>query len=121
MKKKILIVDDSESIREIVGYTLEGDGHEVLKGVDGIDALRHLNGDPIDLVITDLNMPNMDGIGLIREIRDHSDYKFVPILVLTTESQLDKKNEARTAGATGWIVKPFVKDKLLGTINKVLR
>jgi two-component system chemotaxis response regulator CheY len=121
MKKKILIVDDSESIREIVGYTLEGDGHEVLKGNDGVDAMKHLNGDKIDLVITDLNMPNMDGIGLIREIRVNNHYQYVPILVLTTESQMTKKNEARQAGATGWIVKPFVKDKLLDVVNKVLR
>ena len=121
MNKTVLVVDDSESIREIVGYTLEGAGYNVLKGDDGIDALQHLNGDTIDLVITDLNMPNMDGIGLIKEIRNHDNYKFSPILVLTTESQVTKKNEAREAGATGWIVKPFVKEKLLSVINKVLR
>ncbi len=121
MKKTILVVDDSESIREIVGYTLEGAGYNVLKGNDGVHAKQHLNGETIDLVITDLNMPNMDGIGLIKEIRNHNSYQYSPILVLTTESQVNKKNEARDAGATGWIVKPFVKEKLLGVINKVLR
>jgi two-component system chemotaxis response regulator CheY len=121
MKKNVLVVDDSESIREIVGYTLENDGYNVIKGVDGVDALQHLNGEGIDLVITDLNMPNMDGIGLIKKIRNHVTYQYVPILVLTTESQMTKKDEAREAGATGWIVKPFVKDKLLSVINKVLR
>ncbi len=121
MKKTVLVVDDSESIREIVGYTLEEAGYNVLKGNDGVDAIQHLNGDTIDLVITDLNMPNMDGIELIKEIRGHASYQYSPILVLTTESQMIKKNEAREAGATGWIVKPFVKEKLLSVINKVLR
>ncbi len=121
MGKKILIVDDSESIRDVVNYTLENNGHEVLVGIDGQDAIRHLNGQKIDLVITDLYMPNMDGISLIKVIRNNSNYKYTPILFLTTESQQEKKIEAKTAGATGWIVKPFIPESLLAVINKVLR
>ena len=121
MGKRILIVDDSESIREVVSFTLENAGHEVLKGVDGQDALKFLDGQPIDLVITDLHMPNMDGIELIKQIRANENYKFVPILFLTTESQASKKMEAKDAGATGWIVKPFVPEKLLAAISKVVR
>lgn len=121
MGKNILIVDDSESIREVVAFTLENAGHSVTKAIDGQDALTHFGGVKFDLVITDLHMPNMDGIQLIREIRKMSDYQFVPILFLTTESQNEKKMEAKEAGATGWIVKPFVPDKLLAAISKVVR
>lgn len=121
MSKRILIVDDSESIREVVFYTLEKSGHEVLVGVDGQDALKHLDGRNIDLIITDLYMPNMDGIGLIKEIRKNENYKRTPILFLTTESQHEKKMEAKSAGATGWIVKPFIPDNLTSIINKVMR
>jgi two-component system, chemotaxis family, chemotaxis protein CheY len=121
MVKKVLIVDDSESIRDVVNYTLETNGLDVLIGVDGRDALKHLNGQQIDLIITDLYMPNMDGISLIKEIRKKEDYKRTPILFLTTESQHDKKMEAKDAGATGWIVKPFIPDNLISVINKVLR
>ncbi len=121
MNKKVLIVDDSESIREVMNYTLASADYDVLVGVDGSDAMKHLDGDPINLIITDLNMPNMNGIELIREVRALSDYKYTPILVLTTESQAEKKMEAKEAGATGWIIKPFVTEKLLAVIQKVLR
>lgn len=121
MGKQILIVDDSESIREVVTFTLENAGHIVTKAVDGKDALSKLNGKEYDLIITDLHMPNMDGIELIRNVRATEQYKFIPILFLTTESQAAKKQEARDAGATGWIVKPFVPEKLLAAINKVVR
>ena len=121
MGKKILIVDDSESIREVVSFTLENAGHEVSKAIDGIDALTYLDGQKFDLIITDLHMPNMNGIELIREVRVIEEYKFIPILFLTTESQTAKKMEAKEAGATGWIVKPFVPEKLLEAINKVAR
>jgi len=121
MGKQILIVDDSESIREVVTFTLENAGHKVTKAVDGKDALTRLNGIYYDLIITDLHMPNMDGIELIRNVRATEQYKFIPILFLTTESQAAKKQEARDAGATGWIVKPFVPEKLLAAINKVVR
>src|SRR5579871_2685441 len=121
MLKNILIVDDSESIRELVGLTLESSGYQVQKGMDGQDALKFLDGRAIDLVITDLNMPVMDGIQLIREIRKKPEYSTVPILMLTTESQTAKKDEAKAAGATGWVVKPFVQDKLLQVVKKVIR
>ena len=121
MSKKILIVDDSESIREVVSATLENVGYQVISAFDGVDALNYADGQPLDLVITDLNMPNKDGIELIRDIRKQDEYKFTPILLLTTESQAEKKKEAKLAGATGWIVKPFVQEKLLATIKKVLR
>ena len=121
MAKKILIVDDSESIREVVCFTLENEGYEVLAGCDGKEALKFLDGSEIDLIITDLHMPNMDGIQLIKEIRKIDIYKRTPILFLTTESQATKKIEAKEAGATGWIIKPFVPAKLLSAINKVIR
>ncbi len=121
MKKKILILDDSESIREVVIFTLEKDGHDVLVGVDGKDALKHLDGRDIDLIITDLHMPNMDGIEFIKEVRKMEKYKYTPILYLTTESQQSKKMEAKQAGATGWIVKPFMPEKLLAAINKIMK
>lgn len=122
MSKKILIVDDSESIREVVCFTLENAGFEVHKGVDGLDAVQVLNANaPFDLIITDLHMPNMDGIEFIKQVRANEAFKFVPILFLTTESQNDKKMAAKDAGATGWIVKPFVPEKLLAAISKVVR
>ena len=121
MAKTVLIVDDSESIRELVGLTLESSGYKVDKGVDGVDALKLLDGREINLVITDLNMPNMDGIQLIREVRKRDGYSTVPILMLTTESQAVKKEEAKLAGATGWIVKPFVQEKLLEVVKKIIR
>lgn len=121
MSKRILVVDDSESIRELVGLTLESSGYQVSKGVDGQDAMKFLDGSEIDLVITDLNMPNVDGIQFIKEIRKTTGYATIPILMLTTESQAAKKDEAKAAGATGWIVKPFVQDKLLQVVKKVIR
>lgn len=121
MSKTILIVDDSESIREVVRFTLENEGYNVLVGIDGKDALKFFDGTHIDLIITDLHMPNMDGIELIREVRKMEQYTRVPILFLTTESQTAKKMEAKEAGATGWIIKPFVPAKLLAAINKVIR
>lgn len=121
MNKKVLIVDDSESIREVINYTLSNANYEVLIGIDGSDALRYLDGNPINLIITDLNMPNKNGIELIREVRARSCYKFTPILVLTTESQAEKKKQAKEAGATGWIIKPFVTEKLLAVVQKVVR
>ncbi len=120
MSKTILIVDDSESIREVVSFTLENEGFNVLIGNDGKDAQKFLTGDKIDLVITDLHMPEMDGIELIKVIRKMPEYKMVPILFLTTESQTEKKMEAKNAGATGWIIKPFVPAKLIAAIGKVM-
>ncbi len=121
MQKTILIADDSPSVRDLVSFTLEEAGYKVLAGINGKDALKFLNGDEIALVITDLHMPEMDGISLIKEIRTKDNYKFTPILLLTTESQASKKQDAKVAGATGWIVKPFVQERLLEVIQKVIR
>ncbi len=118
---KILAVDDSASMRQMVGFTLKGAGHDVLEASDGQEALKVAQGQSgIDLVISDINMPNMDGIALIKELRQLGQYKFTPILMLTTESGSDKKSEGKAAGATGWIVKPFNPEQLLSTISKVL-
>ncbi|MEM1406509.1 MAG: response regulator [Bacteroidota bacterium] len=118
---KVLIVDDSESIRELVGMTLESEGYHVHKSSDGVEAIDHLTHTDVDLVITDLNMPKMDGISLLKEIRNDDSKVGLPVLLLTTESQVAKKDEARKAGATGWIVKPFAQDRLLAVVKKILR
>jgi two-component system chemotaxis response regulator CheY len=119
---KILIVDDSESIREIVSMTLKNEGYDVTVGVDGKDALEKLTDtDDFRLIITDLHMPNLDGIGLIKEIRSSEKYARVPILFLTTETQNEKKMEAKKAGATGWIIKPFIPAKLIHAVKKVVK
>jgi two-component system chemotaxis response regulator CheY len=121
MKKTILVVDDSDSIRSLVSFTLETAGYTVLTGIDGQDALQYLEDNEISMIITDLHMPNLDGIGFIRQVRTRTNYQFTPILLLTTESQAEKKEEAKQAGATGWIVKPFQQDKLLATVQKLIR
>ena len=116
----ILVVDDSVSMRQMISFTLKGAGYNVDEAEDGLAGLNVAKSKVFDLVLTDVNMPNMDGIGLIRELRALPNFKFVPVLVLTTESAADKKAEGKAAGATGWIVKPFSPDKLLGTVKKVL-
>lgn len=115
-----LVVDDSTSMRQMVAFTLESAGYEIIEGKDGQDALGKVAGKSINLVITDLNMPVMDGITLIRELRSQPSFKFTPILMLTTESQDSKKQEGKAAGATGWLVKPFNPDQLLGVVAKVV-
>jgi two-component system chemotaxis response regulator CheY len=105
----------------MVAFTLQGAGYEVLAAVDGVDALKQIAGRHVDMIITDLNMPNMNGIELIRQARSLAHYKFVPILLLTTESAPEKKQEGKAAGATGWIVKPFDTAQLLATVQKVMR
>ena len=117
---KILAVDDSASMRQMVSFTLKGAGHDVLEASDGVEALKVAKTGSVDLVISDVNMPNMDGITLISELRQLPSYKFTPMLMLTTESSNDKKSQGKAAGATGWIVKPFNPDQLLATIKKVL-
>jgi two-component system chemotaxis response regulator CheY len=117
---KILAVDDSASMRQMVSFTLKGAGHDVLEACDGVEALNLANQQGVDLVLSDVNMPNMDGIELCRNLRQLPSYKFTPILMLTTESAGDKKLEGKSAGATGWIVKPFNPEQLLSTIKKVL-
>jgi len=122
MSKAIITVDDSVSIRQMVSFTLKREGFEVVEAVDGADALRKLKGDNVvHMMITDLNMPNMDGIELIKNVRMNPKYKFMPIVMLTTESQEDKKQAGKAAGATGWIVKPFKPEQLLGVIKKILK
>src|ERR1039458_6366403 len=111
--KRIMAVDDSATMRQMVAFTLERAGFEVIQAVDGKDALAKLNGGEFHLFLTDLNMPNMNGIELTRQIRSLPKYRFIPIVLLTTESQAEKKLEGKAAGATGWIVKPFEPDKLL--------
>ncbi len=116
----ILAVDDSASMRQMVSFTLKGAGYEVVEADDGVKALNAAKGKKVDLVVTDVNMPNLDGIALIKELRRLPDYKFTPILMLTTEAGDAKKQEGKAAGATGWIVKPFNPEQLLATIKKVL-
>lgn len=116
----ILAVDDSSSMRQMVSFTLKGAGHTVVEAVDGQDALNKAKSQKFDLVITDVNMPVMDGITFIRNLRAVANYKFTPMLMLTTESAADKKSEGKAAGATGWIVKPFNPEQLLATVKKVL-
>ncbi len=120
MAVKILAVDDSASMRQMVTFTLKGAGYEVEEAADGKEGLDKAKSSKFDLVISDVNMPVMDGIALIKELRTLPDYKFTPILMLTTESTSDKKQEGKSAGATGWIVKPFNPDQLLETIKKVV-
>jgi two-component system, chemotaxis family, chemotaxis protein CheY len=120
MSKTIMTVDDSASLRQMVSFTIKQAGYNVIEAADGQDALSKLNGSQINMFITDLNMPNMDGIELIKNLRSNSDYKFTPIIMLTTESQDTKKQEGRSAGATGWIVKPFKPEQLIAVIKKVL-
>ena len=119
MAKVILTVDDSASVRQMVKFTLADAGYTVIEAVDGKDALAKLTR-PVNLVITDLNMPNLDGIGLIRKLRANPACKGIPIIMLTTESQDSRKQEGKAAGATGWIVKPFATQQLLAVVKRVL-
>jgi two-component system chemotaxis response regulator CheY len=120
MSKKVLVVDDSIAIRQSITYVLQQGGYEVVEAKDGLDALSVLkNMASPDLIITDVNMPNLDGLSFIKKVREDVKFKFTPIIVLTTESQGSKMNEGKEAGATGWIVKPFSAEKLLGVVRKV--
>lgn len=119
--RRILAVDDSASIRQMVNFTLGKAGYEVVEAVDGKDGLGKASAEKFDLIITDLNMPNMDGIQMITALRQVPACAFVPILMLTTESQAEKKDAGRKAGATGWIVKPFDAEKLLAVIHKLVK
>ncbi len=120
MSKLIMTADDSASVRQMVSFTLKKEGYDVLEAIDGKDALTKMNGS-VKMLITDLNMPNMDGITLIKQVRSNPVYKFIPIIMLTTESQDSKKQEGKSAGATGWIVKPFKPEQLVAVVKKVLR
>jgi two-component system, chemotaxis family, chemotaxis protein CheY len=121
MAKALMIVDDSASMRQLVSFTLQDAGYDVLAANNGKDALAKIDGKKIDMVITDLNMPEMDGIELIRQLRGKSGFKFLPILMLTTESQETKKHEGKQAGASGWLVKPFQPQQLLDLVKKYVK
>ncbi len=118
---KILVVDDSNSIRDMVNFTLKSAGYQTDDAKDGLEGLNKAKASAFDLVITDVNMPNMDGITLCQELRKLPNFRFTPILMLTTESSGDMKMRGKAAGATGWLVKPFNPDKLLATIKRVVR
>jgi two-component system chemotaxis response regulator CheY len=120
MAKNILIVDDSASVRQVVGISLKQAGYDVIEGVDGKDALKKLTGQKVHLIISDVNMPNMDGISLVKAVKQMPAYKFTPIVMLTTESQDSKKKEGQEAGAKAWVVKPFKPEQLLGVVQKLV-
>jgi two-component system chemotaxis response regulator CheY len=119
--KTILTVDDSASMRQMVGLVLRGAGYQVVEAADGVDGLSKLAGQELGLVLSDINMPNMDGLEFTRQLRAMPQYKFVPIVLLTTESHPEKKQEGKAAGATAWIVKPFNPEQLLAVVKKVMR
>ena len=119
MSKTILVVDDSSSIRQVVSIALKGAGYEVIEACDGVDALSKLTGQKVHLIVSDVNMPNMDGISLVKEVKKHPQYKFVPIMMLTTESGEGKKEEGKAAGAKAWLVKPFQPPALLSAVSKL--
>ncbi|MDA8088614.1 MAG: response regulator [Nitrospiraceae bacterium] len=121
MGKTVLIVDDSATMRQVVSFALKDAGFEVISAVDGKDAIAKLGVAKSDLIITDLNMPNLNGIELIKQVRQTPGHKFTPIIMLTTESQESRKAEGRQAGVSGWIVKPFTPEQLLGVVKKFIR
>jgi two-component system chemotaxis response regulator CheY len=119
--KNIMTVDDSPSLRQMVGLVLRSASYQVVEAVDGVNALSKLDGQDFHLFLVDVNMPNMGGLEFTRQIRSMPQYKFIPIVLLTTESHVDKKQEGKAAGATAWIIKPFDPDQLLAVVKKVMR
>lgn len=120
MGKQILIVDDSTSVRQVVGIALRGAGYDVIEGCDGVDALSKLQGQKVHLIISDVNMPRMDGITFLKEVKAMPAYKFTPVIMLTTESADDKKRAGQEAGAKAWVVKPFQPPQLLAAVSKLI-
>lgn len=120
MKKRVMTVDDSSTVRKILRQTLEQAGYEVLEAEDGQDALQVLDKEAIDLLVTDLNMPNLNGIGLIKELRKIPGRRFLPIIMLTSETEDEIRREGKAAGASGWIVKPFKPEQLLAVVRMIL-
>ncbi|CRM10236.1 MULTISPECIES: response regulator [Pseudomonas] len=120
MAKNVLVVDDSSSVRQVVGIALKSAGYEVIEACDGKDALGKLNGQKVHLIISDVNMPNMDGITFVKEVKKLASYKFTPIIMLTTESQESKKAEGQAAGAKAWVVKPFQPAQMLAAVSKLI-
>ncbi|HKL41117.1 MAG TPA: response regulator [Clostridia bacterium] len=126
MNKRVLILDDSRTIRTSVKYTLQKSGYEILlaeNGVEGLEVLKENNSrkDRPQMIITDINMPKMNGIEFIKEVKKNREFKFIPILVLTTESQAEMKNKGKEAGAAGWLVKPFSPEQLTGVVKRFVR
>lgn len=120
MSKTILIIDDSAAVRQVTNIALKGAGYEVIQAVDGVDALSKLDGKKIHLIISDINMPNMDGFTFVREAKKMPAYKFTPVIMLTTESEEAKKLEGQAAGAKAWIVKPFQAAQMLAAVTKLI-
>lgn len=120
MAKTILIVDDSASVRQVVSIALKGGGYDVIEAVDGRDALNKLTGQKVHLIVSDVNMPNMDGISFVKELKTRDAYKFTPVIMLTTESQEDKKQAGQAAGAKAWVVKPFQPAQMLAAVAKLI-
>lgn len=119
MGKRVMTVDDSATVRRVLQLTLTGAGYDVVEAVDGADALEKLSGESVDMLVTDLNMPNIDGINLIQQVRQKPGNRFMPIIMLTSESQPEKKSAGKTAGASGWITKPFRPEQLLAVVRMV--
>ena len=119
MGKKVLTVDDSATIRQALNIVLVDAGYEVMEAIDGLDAMKKLDGEQVDMVVTDMNMPNMNGVELIRALRKRPGNRFTPIIMLTTESQNEKKQAGKAAGASGWIVKPFRPEQILSVVRMV--
>jgi two-component system chemotaxis response regulator CheY len=120
MAKTIMVVDDSASLRQVVSIALKGAGYDILEASDGKDALSKLTGQKVHLIVSDVNMPNMDGISMVREIKQMPAYKFTPVIMLTTESQESKKTEGKAAGVKAWMVKPFKPDQMLAAVAKLV-
>lgn len=120
MPKTVLSVDDSKSIRDMIGFTLKPNGYEVIGAGDGVEGLDALSNNSVDMIVCDLNMPNMNGIEMIRKVREDRRFDGIPIVMLTTEAQKEKMMEAKEAGATGWLVKPFDEAKLVAVVNKMI-
>ncbi|MFC2971190.1 response regulator [Azotobacter bryophylli] len=120
MSKTVLVVDDSAAIRQVVSITLSGAGYEVITACDGSDALGKLTGQRVHLIISDVNMPVMDGLSFVRKLKERPEYKFTPVIMLTTESAEDKKQEGKAAGARAWMVKPFQPAQMLAAVSKLV-
>jgi two-component system, chemotaxis family, chemotaxis protein CheY len=120
MAKTIMVVDDSASIRQVVGIALKGAGYDVIEACDGKDALAKLSGQKVHLVISDVNMPNMDGITFVKALKENAAYKFTPVIMLTTEAGADKKSAGQAAGAKAWVVKPFQPAQMLTAVSKLI-
>lgn len=120
MAKTILIVDDSASLRQVVSIALKSSGYDVIEGVDGQDALTKLKGQKVHLIISDVNMPNMDGITFVKEVKKLPEYKFTPVIMLTTEAGEDKKAAGQAAGAKAWVVKPFKPEQMITAVSKLI-